>query len=129
MFLEMPEDWNRPTLEEFEKAKANAVKALAHEGLARYYKASRNYAGTTFWRLGQNPSTNISPDDILSVTLLSVQVGPHGVRSLLTDSAERDAVVSALAKLEAPSGQVGPITLATATSEHFLAAWELHVAF
>src|SRR5690554_3204963 len=120
MFLEMPDDWKTPTAGEFEKAKSHALAALALPQLARYYDNSRNYAGTTFWSLGSNPTGDAVPDDLLAVTLLSVQVGPHGVRALIEDGDDRRAVLNALAKVSTTR------TLAEATSQDLIAAWELH---
>lgn len=122
MFLKMPAGWKTPKADDFEEAKGHALAALAHKELNRYYEKSKNYAGTTFWKLGNNPWDDVVVDDLLAVTLLSVQVGPRGIRALTDDGDHRRAVLDAIASVH-PSR-----TLAGATSQDLLDAWQFHVA-
>jgi hypothetical protein len=69
-----PQESDEPTADEFSAAKVLTLAALTHEKLSRYYDSRRNYAGTSFTTLGENPPFVFTPADLLAVTLLSVNV-------------------------------------------------------
>ncbi len=59
---------------------------LAADGLGRaveVYFTAPAFAGMTFSNLGRNPPDEITPDDLLAVTLLDIIWRPHVVRILL----------------------------------------------
>ena len=123
MFLSMPDGWTAPTPADFERARGLAKAALLSERMDRYYyQRDRNYAGPTFWTLGSNPADEFVGDDLLAVTLLSVSVGPAGVRAVLEDHATRKNLTSALDNVTTER------SLAEATEQDLLAMWELHTA-
>lgn len=121
-FLEMPGDWKKPKEEEFQDARVQALRALSHPRLSDYYDAGKNYAGTSFWRVGTNQPGEISPDDLLAITLLSVRVGPHGVRALLDDGDTRSTVHAALKSVSDKT------TLAEATADDLVDGFAFHAA-
>lgn len=121
-FLEMPGGWETPSDDEFDAAKQRTLSALAHPKLSNYYDRTKNYAGTSFWAMGDNPSHDLVPADLLAVTLMSVEVMPHGVRAMLNDGPMRERSIALLAKV--PSER----TLENATADDLVAAFDFHRA-
>lgn len=68
----------------------------AADHLARYYAADSNYAGTTFIDLEPNEPDAITAADLLAVTTLSVEVGPHAIRTFDRSSDDISEKLSAL---------------------------------
>lgn len=94
--------------------------ALTH--LVTYYSRSGNYAGATFLELGPTSPWDITPADLLALTLLSVQAPPRAVRSLLEPSNEREQVLLLLSKdslaAEADLSMAGADTLIAMAKLH-----------
>lgn len=67
--------------------------ALGTPGLrnivCEYFEPGSRFAGLTFDFLGHNPPNEITPDDLLAVTLLGVRWPAFAVRSLLGEQAKR----------------------------------------
>lgn len=51
-----------------------------------YFQEDGPFAGHTFDRLGSNPPTQFTPDDLLAVSLLDVSYAPAAVRQILGHS-------------------------------------------
>ncbi|BDZ61103.1 hypothetical protein Lsed01_02501 [Demequina sediminis] len=122
MFLELSEPSSTPTAGEYAAARETTLSALAANKLTAYYRASGDYAGTTFRTLGVNAGDHVGPDDLSAITLLGVDVSPRGVRTLQGDNPLSDAVRATLSAI-APGAD-----LRTATASDLNAAWELHAA-
>ncbi|TRW44385.1 DUF6308 family protein [Georgenia yuyongxinii] len=104
-FTTIPEGWPVIAPEVLEAATAVALEALSVEGgrpahvrLARYYDRERKYAGATFTDL-PNIADDVTADDLLAVSLLSVRISPLDVRRLVEPSPERSAVLASLRAL------------------------------
>jgi len=79
-----------------EQARSVVALPAAAEHLARYYATDSNYAGTTFTDLRPNEPDLITSADLLAVTTLSVEVGPHAIRTFDRSSDEISEKLSAL---------------------------------
>jgi len=66
--------------------------SLAASGLdlaVAVYYGEPGFAGMTFTDLGQNPPCEITPDDLLAVSLLDIAWHPEAVRTLLSSHGQR----------------------------------------
>ncbi|TRW46384.1 DUF6308 family protein [Georgenia yuyongxinii] len=104
-FTTIPTGWDPVAPEVFKTAKAVALEVLSVEGdrpahvrLARYYDRERKYAAATFTDL-PNIADDVTADDLLAVSLLSVRISPLDVRRLVEPSPERSAVLASLRAL------------------------------
>lgn len=104
-FTQAPDGWPVIPHEVIDAATAVALGALSLEGdrpaharLARYYDRERKYAGATFTDL-PNIADDVTADDLLAVSLLSVRISPLDARRLVEPSPERSAVLASLRAL------------------------------
>lgn len=85
--------------------KDRALAILAHTGspenICRFYDPSGNYAGTTFHALEPNDPFDLTPSDLLSISLMNVKVDASGVRRLLYQSDARTRILEALGAVSA----------------------------
>lgn len=65
-----------------------ALAEPAGELVNAYFDRAGPFAADTFETLGANPSTEISADDLLALTLLDVQLKPPALRRLLGEGSE-----------------------------------------
>jgi len=79
-----------------ERARSLVASPAAAEHLARYYATDSNYAGTTFTDLERNEPDAITAADLLAVTALPVEVGPHAIRTFDRSSDEISEKLRAL---------------------------------
>lgn len=96
----------------------------AVDDLVTYYSREGNYAGTTFVDLGPSSPWDVTPPDLLALTLLSVQAPPYSVRKLLEPSPERNHVLRLLSEERLPMDA----DIATADNTTLLAMADLHDA-
>jgi hypothetical protein len=96
----------------------------AAKDLATYYDRKGNYAGATFIELDPVSPWDLTPADLLALTLLSVQAPPYSVRRLLEPSADRNYVLRLLAENRLPLDA----DLGVADDGRLLAMAELHEA-
>jgi Family of unknown function (DUF6308) len=73
-----------------------AVPGLPH-AVATYFSPDEAFAGLTFTSLGSNPRDEVTPDDLLAVSLLDIAWRPEAVRQLL--GSEAKTVSRLLAKI------------------------------
>jgi copper chaperone CopZ len=57
--------------------------------MAVYFDPAEAFAGLTFTILGRNPRNEVTPDDLLAVSLLDIAWRPEAVRQLLDTDAEK----------------------------------------
>lgn len=93
-------DWNAIDPERLATAKSAVHAMLAHPraalNLAAFYDPQGGYAAATFQTLAPNDPQDLTPSDLLAVTLMDVSVRPAALRRLLEPGTDRDAVLRAL---------------------------------
>ena len=127
-FNSVPEGWKVASEEVVTNAEGVVRASLADDSavddLVTYYGRDGNYAGATFVDLGPTSPWDVTPADLLALTLLSVQAPPYSVRKLLEPSAERNRVLRLLSEERLPMDA----DIALADSPTLLAMAELHEA-
>jgi hypothetical protein len=81
-------NWPEPSQAELERAQTGALACLVDQetaslALAEFYDPRRGYAGRTFLDLKPVDPWDITPSDLLSVTMLNVTASPLAIRRLL----------------------------------------------
>ena len=127
-FNSVPEGWKVVSEEVVRNAewvvRASLEDDSAVDDLVTYYGRDGNYAGATFVDLGPTSPWDVTPADLLALTLLSVQAPPYSVRKLLEPSPERNRVLRLLSEARLPMDA----DIAMADNTTLLAMAELHQA-
>ncbi|CAN7242324.1 DUF6308 family protein [Knoellia sp. LjRoot47] len=127
-FNSVPEGWEGVSDEVVRKADGVVRAALEDDmvvqDLVTYYDRDGNYAGATFVDLGPSSPWDLTPSDLLALTLLSVQAPPYSVRKLLEPSPQRNHVLRLLSEEQLPMDA----DIAMADDATLLAMAELHEA-
>jgi hypothetical protein len=89
----LPPEWQPLDPRVRDLATERALEALGEDGLVidrlrRYYDPAGQYAGNLLSELGANPDTEITPDDLLAVGMLSMKIRPSQVRALTGHGSE-----------------------------------------
>ena len=85
--MAVPGNWLRPSSDEVDAALEQVRRVLAAEGaselLAEYYDPKSAYAGDLYLGVEPNNPGEITAADLYAVSILNVQIGVSGCRSLL----------------------------------------------
>ena len=96
-------DWDTPDPDAFAAARQAALAILADPAtpskVAAFYDPARNFAGATFTSLAPTSGHELTPSDLVAITLMNVSVQPAAVRRLLEPGDVRSAISVALANV------------------------------
>lgn len=127
-FTTTPTGWATIPEGVYEVARAATWDALGHERavgrMVDYYSREKDFAGSTFLSVGPFEANRFTSGDLLSLTLLQVQVSPAVLRRLLEPSPTGERLGAMLSSEQLAEDA----DLALADEETMLAMADFHVA-